>query len=56
MKQPNNLRNRYRRMRNARRAYGFTFFAFRTWIKVAAPDSYAAKPGQPDEDTGLEKA
>lgn len=56
MKQPNNLRNRYRRYREAHRAYRFCPLRFRDWASTAAPDSYSAKPGQPDEIVALTRA
>jgi hypothetical protein len=44
MRDPNNTRNRYRRMCEARRAYGFTVPTLREWIRGARPDSYSALP------------
>lgn len=41
MKDPNNLRNRWRRYRVARKAYGFTALPFRQWARGADADSYA---------------
>lgn len=46
MKDPNNVRNRWRRYRSARRAYGFTFLSFREWAAwgSANPKAYSAEP------------
>ena len=42
VKEPNNLRNRWRRYRATRKAYGFTTIPFREWAKYASLDSYSA--------------
>lgn len=44
MKQPDNVRNRWRRYRIARRAYGFAALPFRRWVQGASPDSYRSGP------------
>lgn len=46
MIQPNNLRNRWRRMRDAHEAYGFSRQSFREWYKhgLANGNSYSAEP------------
>lgn len=58
MKQPNNLRNRYRRYRAARQAYNFCWLSFRQWAGGWGKDdrSYYAIPGQPDENVKLVRA
>jgi hypothetical protein len=53
MKQPNNVRNRWRRYREAMRGYQWTATPFRKWARHSAPDSYAAIPGQPNETVKL---
>lgn len=40
MKQPDNLRNRWRRYRVAQHAYNFAAVPFRRWAQHSAPDSY----------------
>jgi hypothetical protein len=46
MKDPNNLRNRYRRAMDARRAYGWQIKPFRCCVRYLQdhPNSYAAEP------------
>lgn len=47
VRDPNNLRNRYRRMRRAWHFYGWVSApALRDWARYARPDSYAAPPRQ----------
>ena len=46
MIQPNNLRNRWRRYRIARHAYGFTAAPFRSWARAACPESYSTVNGR----------
>lgn len=43
---PNNLRNRWRRMRDAYAAYGWPRCSFREWYRygVAEPTAYSAGP------------
>lgn len=44
MIEPNNLRNRWRRMRDAHEAYGWTRIPFRKWLNYADAESYRAEP------------
>lgn len=44
VREPDNVRNRWRRCRNARQAYGWSPPTFRAWLRGAAPDSYSAGP------------
>lgn len=44
VREPNNKRNRWRRCRNVRRAYGWTPPTFRQWLIGSPPDSYTAGP------------
>jgi hypothetical protein len=46
MKDPNNIRNRYRRMKAARDAYGFDTFKFRDIARYLSENkkSYSAEP------------
>lgn len=55
MKQPNNLRNRWRRYSQTRRAYGFAFLPFRRWARGAGQHSeaYGTQPGFLDEPVAL---
>lgn len=58
MKQPNNIRNRWRRYRDTRRAYGWGYLPFRQWAKGWGqnPESYSTRPGNLDEPVSLEGA
>lgn len=55
MKQPNNIRNRWRRYREARIAYDFTHLPFRQWAVLHGqrPEAYAAKTGDLNEPVSL---
>lgn len=56
MIEPNNLRNRYRRMAAARISYGFSVPSLRLWVATASPDSYSTFPGARDEPVRLVRA
>lgn len=58
MRQPNNLRNRYRRMVEAVTAYGWHAPSFRLWVRrgMAHPDAYSAQPHHANYTVALTKA